>query len=107
MAPAEAPLRIEWCCSPAPGAPLQRLQLSLPAGSRVADALHAAGYASLPGGWALAVWGKRVPAALALRDGDRVELLRPLTADPMEARRRRQQLQGVPRRSRHRPAGSR
>ena len=102
-----APVEIEWVCSPAPGAPLQRLHLVLPAGSRARDALAAAGYASLPAGWALAIWGKRIPPALPLTSGDRVELLRPLSADPMEARRRRQQLQGAPRRSRHRPAGSR
>ena len=107
MAPANERLQVEWVCSPAPGAPLQRLQLTLPAGSCGSDALHAAGYAELPEGWALAVWGKRIPPALALKTGDRVELLRPLTADPMDARRRRQQLQGVPRRSRHRPAGTR
>lgn len=107
MARAESTVHIEWICSPAPGAPLQRLQLSLPAGSRGSDALRAAGYATLPEGWAMAVWGKRIPPALALKSGDRVELLRPLTADPMDTRRRRQQLQGAPRRSRHRPAGER
>lgn len=100
-------VEIEWVCSPAPGAPLQRLALQLPEGSRGSDALRAAGYARLPEGWALAVWGKRIPPALPLKSGDRVELLRPLTADPMDARRRRQQLHGAPRRSRHRPAGSR
>lgn len=101
-------VEIEWVCSPQAGEPLQRLNLSLPAGSRVSDALKAAGYELLPEGWGLAIWGKRVPAALPLKDGDRVELLRPLTADPMEARRRRHALEGMPRRSRHRPlSGSR
>lgn len=102
-----ARVEVEWVCSPAAGAPLQRLHLDLPAGSCARDAMRAAGQPELPPGWALAVWGKRIAPEQALRSGDRLELLRPLTADPMDARRRRQQLQGVPRRSRHRPAGTR
>jgi putative ubiquitin-RnfH superfamily antitoxin RatB of RatAB toxin-antitoxin module len=102
-----ARVEVDWVCSPAAGAPLQRLRLDLPAGSCASDALHAAGYAELPPGWAIALWGRRIAPEQALRSGDRVELLRPLSADPMEARRRRQQLQGAPRRSRHRPAGTR
>jgi len=35
------------------------------------------------------IWGRVTNAATALRDGDRVELYRPLAADPQEARRRR------------------
>jgi putative ubiquitin-RnfH superfamily antitoxin RatB of RatAB toxin-antitoxin module len=34
-------------------------------------------------------FGKRIAADYLLRDGDRVEILRPLAADPKEARRRR------------------
>lgn len=34
-----------------------------------------------------AVYGSRVPADAPLRDGDRVEILRPLQVDPKEARR--------------------
>ena len=83
-------LRIEWVCSPAPGAPL----------------LRAAGHGCLPDGWALAVWGRKTSLAEPLREGDRVELLRPLRADPMETRRRRQAHQAAmarPRKTRHRP----
>ncbi len=36
-----------------------------------------------------AVFGKPISAATVLRDGDRLELLRPLLADPKQARRRR------------------
>lgn len=36
-----------------------------------------------------AVYGLRVAADAPLRDGDRIELLRPLQMDPKEARRRR------------------
>lgn len=35
------------------------------------------------------VWGKRVAEDYLLRAGDRVEIYRPLQADPKEARRRR------------------
>ena len=37
----------------------------------------------------LGVFGKPVTAATALEDGDRLEIYRPLAADPKEARRRR------------------
>jgi putative ubiquitin-RnfH superfamily antitoxin RatB of RatAB toxin-antitoxin module len=35
------------------------------------------------------VWGRLVSLGARLGDGDRVEILRPLAADPKEARRRR------------------
>ncbi|MCY4128392.1 MAG: RnfH family protein [Gammaproteobacteria bacterium] len=38
---------------------------------------------------AFAVWGEEVTAEHELKDGDRLELLRPLPVDPMEARRRK------------------
>ncbi len=94
---------VEWVCSPAPGAPLQRKQLSLDKGACALDALHAAGWPELPEGWALALWGRRVQAQEPLRSGDRLELLRPLTVDPMQARRRRHELTGRRIVSRHRP----
>lgn len=37
----------------------------------------------------LGIYGKRVDATRVLEEGDRVEILRPLTADPKEARRKR------------------
>jgi len=37
----------------------------------------------------LGIGGRVVAAAAVLRGGDRVELLRPLAADPREARRQR------------------
>lgn len=98
---------IEWVCSPAPGAPLQRRPLSLQCGAKALDALQAAGWPALPEGWALAIWGRRVTADERLRTGDRLELLRPLTVDPMQARRRRHQLSGRRIVSRHRPQAQR
>jgi len=35
------------------------------------------------------IFGRRVELDAPLRDGDRVEIYRPLVADPREARRRR------------------
>lgn len=94
-------VEVEWVCSPQAGASLQRLVLSLPVGARAGDALAAAGFAEVPAGWALAVWGRKVGHDEALRSGDRVELVRPLTVDPKETRRRRQAHQARPV-SRHR-----
>jgi putative ubiquitin-RnfH superfamily antitoxin RatB of RatAB toxin-antitoxin module len=37
----------------------------------------------------LGVFGRVVPAATVLGDGDRIEIYRPLKADPKQARRRR------------------
>jgi putative ubiquitin-RnfH superfamily antitoxin RatB of RatAB toxin-antitoxin module len=36
------------------------------------------------------IWGRQRPLDTPLRDGDRVELYRPLALDPMQARRQRQ-----------------
>lgn len=85
-------VEVQWVCSPAAGVAPQRVVLSLPQGATARDALHAAGHAALPHGWALALWGRKVGPLEPLRDGDQLALLRPLVADPMEARRRRQQV---------------
>ncbi|HET6804234.1 MAG TPA: RnfH family protein [Frateuria sp.] len=69
---------------------LQRLVLG--AGATVADAVAAARFgddAGLVDPERLGIFGKRVPPGQPLRDGDRVEVYRPLTLDPKEARRRR------------------
>lgn len=64
------------------------VQLELPAGATVAEAVAACG---LPqdevAGYA--VFGELAQPARPLRDGDRVELLEALRLDPKEARRRR------------------
>lgn len=67
----------------------ERRELDLPPGSCVAEALSAAGWADDPDTVAYAVFGVRVDRQTVLQQGDRVELLRPLLADPKEARRRR------------------
>lgn len=57
-------------------------------GATVADAVAASGL-PLAGIDGHAVFGVRAAADAPLREGDRVELLRPLLLDPKEARRRR------------------
>ena len=59
--------------------------VTLPAGSRVKDALAACGLSAD----AVGVFGQRVAPDAPLRDGDRVEVYRALKVDPKEARRRR------------------
>jgi len=44
--------------------------------------------------WRVAVWGKSVDMNTLLKDGDRLEVLRPLLVDPKEARRLRFNQQG-------------
>lgn len=69
-------------------------QVSLPAGATVIEAIEASGIAGvLPEGAIaddrLGVFSRKVSPGDALADGDRVEIYRPLTLDPKEARRRR------------------
>jgi uncharacterized protein len=89
-------LRIEVAYSPGPRQ-LDCVAVQLPAGSTLADAVAASGMAQrhgLPSG-ALdgGVWGCRQPPGHLLRDGDRVELYRPLSVDPKQARHLRHEAQ--------------
>lgn len=72
------------------------VELELPVGATVADALAASGLATRVPGWdaadlAYAIYARPVAADAPLADGDRVEVLRPLSIDPMQARRLRAQ----------------
>lgn len=65
-------------------------RVRLPAGSSVEDALVASGLAQEFQSIASArvgIYGKGVSVRTALRDGDRVEIYRPLRADPKDVRR--------------------
>lgn len=73
----------------------ERVELQLPEGSVVADALRQA--PPLVDEVAVAIHGVRATADTPLAEGDRIELLRPLLADPKESRRRRAQGQRRPR----------
>ena len=66
-------------------------RLILPGGASVADALRAAGHGDVLAQEAppVGIWGRRCAPSQVLREGDRVELYRPLQVDPKEARRLR------------------
>lgn len=70
---------------------LRRVELD--AGATVGDAIEASGVAAAcaiePSSLACGIWSKPMPRTALLHDGDRVELYRPLKADPKESRRRR------------------
>lgn len=68
--------------------------VDLPAGSTLAEAIERAGLAEElpdldPRHAAVGVFGERASLDTVLRDGDRVEIYRPLLDDPKEIRRRR------------------
>lgn len=65
----------------------RRLQLA--EGTTVGDAVAMAAIEGTQGCPALAVHGVLAQPGQLLRDGDRIELLRPLLADPKDNRRRR------------------
>ena len=68
------------------------LALTVPDGTTVREAVERSGLAARVAGLDLAtaefgLFGKVVPPTHALRDGDRIDVLRPLLADPKEVRR--------------------
>jgi putative ubiquitin-RnfH superfamily antitoxin RatB of RatAB toxin-antitoxin module len=67
--------------------------LELPEGALARDAVAASGVLARhgldPARLVLGIAGRRVVQEHRLREGDRVDILRPLAADPNEARRRR------------------
>ena len=70
------------------------VQLEVASGTTIAQAIAASGViARFPEidltRNKLGLFGKLKPADTVLRDGDRIEIYRPLQADPMESRRRR------------------
>ncbi len=67
----------------------EAVRVELPGEACVADAVAAAGWSDDVETVGFAIFGQRVARDAPLRDGDRIELLRPLLADPKDARRRR------------------
>jgi putative ubiquitin-RnfH superfamily antitoxin RatB of RatAB toxin-antitoxin module len=70
------------------------IEVHLPEGATIGDAIERSGiHARLRhfelSTAAVGIFGKRARRDTILADGDRVELYRPLTADPKAARRRR------------------
>lgn len=89
-------LHVEVVYCPAPGS-VDQVQLVLPAGATLLDALdasglrqrHALGAGASGGELRLGIWGRMQPPNTGLRDRDRIELYRALKVDPKEARRLR------------------
>jgi putative ubiquitin-RnfH superfamily antitoxin RatB of RatAB toxin-antitoxin module len=86
-------LRVAVACSPRAGEAFE-VDVELPAPATAWDAVCASGvldrWPELASGEpSVGIWGRVAGAATVLRDGDRVELYRPLAVDPQEARRRR------------------
>ena len=70
------------------------VEVELPRGARVADAIEAARLRERfpglePARMAVGIWSRPCGLDAPLRDGDRVELYRPLSADPKSMRRAR------------------
>jgi uncharacterized protein len=81
------------------------IEVELPAGTSVADALAAAHVAQRWPGLettSVGIWGRLARLETRLRDGDRVEIYRPIRADAKAMRRARAGLR-APRRSRSAP----
>ena len=80
---------------------VREVALELEQGATVAQAVEASGWRPLvgqageDGAPLLGVWGRKAVAGQILRDGDRVEIHRPLMVDPKVARRARFVKQGA------------
>ena len=88
---------VAW--SPAPREVLE-WTVQLPAGATLGQAIAASGFPDSCPGCDLAaldvgVWGRRGTQQQSVRDGDRVEIYRPLVVDPKVARRERFRKQGA------------
>lgn len=68
------------------------IAVTLPAGATVAEAIESSGIAGeFPqldlANYQVGIWGRIVEPGRGLKDGDRIEIYRPLVIDPREARR--------------------
>ena len=97
---AHAPLMTVWVVYAAAPHDVISVPVQLPAAASARAALRASGLGQQLGpavldGLRLGLWGRLCAADTSLVDGDRLELLRPLLADPMESRRHRLKRDGV------------
>jgi len=92
MAEPQAAVRLQVCYATAQRQIL--LDIAVPAASTVHQAIDASGILRLApeidlSVWRVGVFGKLRALDAGVRNLDRIEIYRPLTADPMESRRRR------------------
>lgn len=105
--------RIRVCVAFAAPGEASLVELQLPAGATVADAAAQSALIARhgldPAAIAFAIFGQRADPDTPLADGDRVELTRPLPADPKQVRRERARERplpkAAPRRKPRPPAG--
>lgn len=92
MSERSATVRVQVCYAQQDAIFLRELEL--PQGTRLEQAIRASGVLAQTPGLQLSecktgIYGKARPLDTVLRDFDRVEIYRPLLADPKDARRRR------------------
>lgn len=92
-------MRVTVVWAPAPRT-VHETTLDLPDGTTAAHALACTGWGGAVAvgeaeARSLSVWGRHVAPDAPLRDGDRLEVTRPLRVDPKVARRERFQRQGA------------
>lgn len=100
-------MRVELVWSPATG-DVQQRWLEVEEGTTLAAALRGcadfmAAQSQPLEALRIGIWGRVRPLDTVLRERDRLEVYRPLTVDPKEARRLRYAKRGQPIVSRHRP----
>lgn len=96
-------MRVELVWSPAAG-DVQHRWLEVGEGATIESALRGcADFVQPPGELRIGIWGRVRPLDTPLRERDRIEVYRPLTVDPKEARRQRYARRGERIVSRHRP----
>jgi putative ubiquitin-RnfH superfamily antitoxin RatB of RatAB toxin-antitoxin module len=96
-------VRVELVWSPQAG-DVQQRWLEVEEGATIASALRGCTDFTLPlDQFRIGIWGRVRPLETPLRERDRIEVYRPLTVDPMEARRLRYAKRGERIVSRHRP----
>lgn len=103
-------MRVELVWSPVAG-DVQHRCLEVEEGATLASALQAcadfmAAQSQPLEQLRIGIWGRLRPLQTPLRERDRIEVYRPLTVDPKEARRLRYAKRGQPIVSRHRPKHS-
>lgn len=94
VAPELPLLPLQICFAPPPPLAAVLISFQVPAGTTLGQAIESSALVQQIGigelvEYRAGIWGKLRPADTVLRPQDRIEIYRPLVADPKEARRRR------------------